>query len=59
MAVYDKTEAVDRCADGDTETFEISTGALQGDIIAQYLFAFVLGCTMRTALGEDDTPLGL
>jgi len=49
-----------RTADGSSESFPLTTGVLQGDTLAPYLFIFVLDYIMRKAIPDPDIgfPLG-
>ena len=44
--------------DGETETFNILAGVLQGDTLAPYLFVIVIDYVMRTALQGRENKLG-
>ena len=41
-----------RLPDGDTEYFDIVTGALQGDTLAPYLFIICLDYVLRTSIDK-------
>ncbi len=45
--------------DGETEPFDISSGVLQGDTIAPYLFLIVLDYTFREAIQGREEELGI
>jgi hypothetical protein len=53
MAVYYGTTAHVRTADGVSESFPLTTGVLQGDTLAPYLFIIVLDYIMRRAIPEQ------
>ena len=48
--MYENTTAKVITPDGETETFDIIAGVLQGDTLAPYLFVIVIDYVMRTAL---------
>ena len=48
--MYEHTTAKVITHDGETETFNILAGVLQGDTLAPYLFVIVIDCVMRTDL---------
>ena len=48
--MYDYTTAKVITPDGETETFNILAGVLQGDTLAPYLFVIVIDYVTRTAL---------
>ena len=56
--IYDHTRALVLSPDGETASFEILVGVLQGDTLAPYLFIIVLDYVMRTAVGENNDKLG-
>ena len=56
--MYSNTQAVVLSPDGETGTFTIQAGVLQGDTLAPYLFIIVLDYVMRAALGNDEDNLG-
>ena len=51
-AMYSGTSAKVLTPDGETETFEITAGVLQGDTLAPYLFVIVLDYALRMALAD-------
>ena len=48
--MYEDTSAIVITPDGETETFSILAGVLQGDTLAPYLFFIVIDYIMRKAL---------
>ena len=50
MALYRDTTATVRTTDGPTELFPTTTGILQGDTLAPYLFVVVMDYVLRTSL---------
>ena len=42
MMLYQDTQSMVRSPDGDTKMFEITTGVLQGDTVAPFLFIICL-----------------
>ena len=44
--------------DGETDTFSILAGVLQGDTLAPYLFIIVLDCALRRAIEGKEEELG-
>ena len=56
--MYTNTKAVVLSPDGETDSFIIRAGVLQGDILAPYLFIIVLDYVMKVALGNDEANLG-
>ena len=56
--MYSDTKAVVLSPDGETDSFEIHAGVLQGDTLAPYLFIIVLDYVMRVALGNEEANLG-
>ena len=53
--MYEYTTAKVITPDGETETFNILDGVLQGDTLAPYLFVIVIDYVMRIALqGKED-----
>ena len=53
--MYEDTTAKVITTDGETETFNILAGVLQGDTLAPKLFVIVIDYVMRTALlGRED-----
>jgi hypothetical protein len=55
-AMYQKTTAKVRTADGLSDQFNISTGVLQGDTLAPYLFVIVIDYIMSCAQMECNVP---
>ncbi len=58
MMIYKNTKACVCSLDGDTNTFEIFTGVLQGDTLAHYLFVIYLDYVLRTSMDRHE-ELGL
>jgi len=56
--MYKNTFAKIISPDGETDTFEIMAGVLQGDTLAPYLFVIVVDYVMRTALEGKEEELG-
>ena len=56
--MYEDTTAKVITPDGETETFNILAGVLQGDTLAPYLFVIVIDYVMRTALLGREDKLG-
>ena len=56
--MYKDTTAKVITPDGETETFNILAGVLQGDTLAPYLFVVVIDYVMRTALLGMEDKLG-
>ena len=56
--LYENTRARAITPDGETEYFQVTTGILQGDILAPYLFAIVLDHIMRRTYNGKETELG-
>ena len=56
--MYEDTTAKIITPGGETETFNILVGVLQGDTLAPYLFVIVIDCVMRTALLGREDKLG-
>ena len=54
MSVYYGTTAHVRTADGTSDPFPLTTGVLQGDTLAPYLFIIVLDYIMRLAIPEPS-----
>jgi hypothetical protein len=50
MALYTATTATVRTTDGDTEYFPTTSGILQGDTLAPFLFVVLMDYVLRTAL---------
>ena len=57
MMLYINTKSMVRSPDGDTDFFEITSGVLQGDTLAPYLFVICLDYILRKAL-DSDKELG-
>ncbi|KAJ8375765.1 hypothetical protein SKAU_G00063450 [Synaphobranchus kaupii] len=55
---YEHTRAKVNSPDGETETFNIHTGVLQGDTLAPYLFIIVLDHALRKAIAGCEEELG-
>ena len=58
MILYTNTRAMVRSPDGDTPFFDITTGVLQGDTLAPYLFIICLDYIMRTSI-DNNSQYGL
>lgn len=58
-ALYDGSTAFVSTADGDTSSFPIETGVLQGDTLAPFLFIIVVDYLLRQAFGDDDDDRGV
>ena len=58
MILYTNTRAIVRSPDGDTPFFDITTGVLQGDNLAPYLFIICLDYIMRTSI-DNNSQYGL
>ena len=56
--MYEDTTSNVITFDGETETFNILAGVLQGDTLAPYLFVIVIDYVMRTALLGREYKLG-
>ena len=56
--IYEDTTAKVITPDGETETFNILAGVLQGDTLAPYLVVIVIDYVMRTALLGREDKLG-
>ena len=56
--MYEDTTAKVITPDGETETFNILVGVLQGDTLAPYLFVIVIDYVMRIALQGREDKLG-
>ena len=56
--MYEDTTAKVITPDGETETFKILVGVLQGDTLAPYIFVIVFEYVMRTALLGREDKLG-
>jgi hypothetical protein len=57
--MYDGSTAFVSTVDGDTDTFPIETGVLQGDTLAPFLFIVVVDYLLRQAFGVVDNNLGI
>ena len=57
-ATYSQTWAKVRTPDGDTETFQILAGVLQGDTLAPFLFIVALDYALRCAIDGREEELG-
>ena len=57
-ATYSQTWAKVRTPDGDTESFEILAGVLQGDTLAPFLFIVALDYALRCAIDGREEELG-
>ena len=57
MMLYINTSSMVRYTDGDTPFFEITTGVLQGDTLAPFLFIVCLDYILKNAL-DHNTELG-
>ena len=53
MMLYKNTSAKVQSPDGDTETFDILAGVLQGDTLAPFLFIICLDYVLRTSIDES------
>ena len=58
MMLYKNTKAKVKSPDGDTETFDIIAGVLQGDTLAPFLFIICLDYVLRTSI-NNMKELGL
>ena len=56
--MYTNTKAKVISPDGETEMFDITTGVLQGDTLAPFLFIIVLHYAMRKAMAGKEEELG-
>ena len=56
--IYEDTTSKVITPDGETETFNILAGVLQGDTLAPYLFVIVIDYVMRTSLLGREDKLG-
>ena len=56
--IYQNTKAQVLIPDGETEEFDITTGVMQGDTLAPFLFTVVLNYALRGALNGYEEPLG-
>ena len=57
MSVYSNLRGIVKTPYGNTESFPIETGILQGDVLAPYLFVLVIDRILHKAL--DNKPLGI
>ena len=57
MMLYKNTRSMVHSPDGDTDFFDITTGVLQGDTLAPFLFIICLDYVLRKAL-DDNLELG-
>ena len=53
MILYRETRSMVRSPDGDTPYFEITTGVLQGDTLAPFLFIICLDYVLRKSLDDN------
>ena len=58
MVLYMNTKSMVRSPDGDTEFFDVTSGVLQGDTLAPYLFVICLDYVLRKAF-DANKELGL
>ena len=56
--LYTDTWAKVVTSDGSTTPFEITSGILQGDTLAPYLFIICIDYCMKKAIGNDEIELG-
>jgi hypothetical protein len=54
MELYDGTTAEVQTSDGSSDTFSTSSGVLQGDTLAPYLFVIILDYVLRKCLDPAD-----
>ena len=54
LALYEDTSATVLTSDGLTEEFSTSSGVLQGDTLAPFLFVLLLDWVLRVAIPNDD-----
>lgn len=54
MSLYTDTAACVRTSSGCTDEFDTTSGVLQGDTLAPYLFVIVMDYIMRTSLTAED-----
>ena len=54
MSLYTDTAACVRTSSGRTDEFDTTSGVLQGDTLAPYLFVIVMDYIMRTSLTAED-----
>ena len=57
-ATYSETQAKVRTPDGDTESFQILAGVLQGDTLAPFLFIIALDYALRSAISGQEVKMG-
>ena len=57
MMLYNNTRAMVRSPDGDTLFFQITTGMLQGDTLAPFIFIICLDYILKILL-DNDRELG-
>ena len=57
--MYKDTYSKVTTPDGETETFQITKGVLQGDILAPFLFVITLYYAMRKAIDGREAEFGL
>ena len=58
MMLCEDTQSLVRSSDEDAKYFKITTGLLQGDILAPFLFIICLDHILKTSLDENE-ELGL
>jgi hypothetical protein len=58
-AMYKHTFVSVKTADGLTPTFDTTTGVLQGDVLAPFLFTLCMDCAMRSAFPDNSDGLQL
>ena len=56
--MYTNTKAKVFSPNGETEMFDITTGVLQGNTLAPFLFIIVLDYAMRKAMAGKEEELG-
>lgn len=52
LSMYNNHQVTVRTKYGNTDSFQATSGVLQGDTLAPYLFIMVLDCVLRTALDD-------
>ena len=57
MMLYTNTRSMVRSPDGDTPYFKITTGVLQGDTLAPFLFIICLDYILKASL-DNNRDLG-